>query len=89
MTKDWSKYDGNYSCVFKPENLSAEDLEIARRKAYHLWQDAKRRKRGFRGDFERFRKYLNEYGFHYAIRKTSDYLGFVWFKREKYLSGRA
>jgi radical SAM superfamily enzyme YgiQ (UPF0313 family) len=89
LTKDWSKYDGHSSCVFDPENLSVEDLELAKRRAYHLWHDAKRRKRGLLGDFARFTKYLNERGLRFVIGKTFDYLKFVWFKRRQYLNGRA
>jgi len=89
LTKDWSRYDGHCSCVFKPESLSIEDLEVAKRRAYHLWADAKRRKRGFSGDLDRFERYLKKYGLRYSIRKTLDYLGFILFKRTKYLRGRA
>lgn len=89
LTKDWSKYDGHSSCVFEPEGLSVKDLEIGKRRAYYLWQDAKRRKRGFLGDLKRFDRYLNERGLCYVIGKTFSYLKFVWFKRRKYLNGTA
>jgi len=87
LTKDWSRYDGHSSCVFKPENLSVKDLEDAKRRAYHIWYDAKRKKRGLLGDFIRFTKYLNERGLFFVIGKTFDYLKFVWFKRKQYLNG--
>ncbi len=35
---EWSLFDGNSSCVFTPENLSREDLEIAKDTAYELWR---------------------------------------------------
>ena len=86
LTKDWSKYDGHYSCVFKPDNMMPQDLEIAKRKAYQLWSDYKRRKRGFCGDLSLFCDYLKKYGFLYAMMKTCSYFQFVWFKRKRYLS---
>jgi anaerobic magnesium-protoporphyrin IX monomethyl ester cyclase len=89
LTKDWSRYDGHYSCVFQPENLSIEELELAKRRAYHLWADAKRKKRGFAGDLERFKAYLKKYGLSYSIRKALDYVGFILFRRGRYLRGRA
>lgn len=87
LTKDWSKYDGHSSCVFSPEGLSVKDLEVAKHRAYQLWQESKRRKRGFWGDLKRFFKYLEEYGLYHVTGKTFNYLKFVWFKRGKYLNG--
>ncbi|MCK9431389.1 MAG: radical SAM protein [Candidatus Omnitrophica bacterium] len=89
LTKDWSMYDGHFNCVFKPEILSAGDLAQAKRRAYHLWQDARRRKRGISGDFERFVKYLKKYGIVFAFNKAFSYLKFIFFKRKRYLNGKA
>ena len=88
LTRNWSFYDGHHACVFKPQGLSVQGLEVAKRRAYHLWADHKRRKRGFRGDMEKFGQYLRDYGFKRAFNKTADYLNFIWLKRGRYLSGR-
>ena len=85
LTKDWSKYDGHHSCVFQPHNLSAQDLEKAKNSAYAFWAESKRSKRGFWGDWIRFRKYLQERGVGFAIRKGLGYLTFVLIKKQKYL----
>ncbi|MDD5078689.1 MAG: hypothetical protein PHQ84_06780, partial [Candidatus Omnitrophica bacterium] len=61
----------------------------AKRRAYHLWQDARRRKRGISGDFERFVKYLKKYGIVFAFNKAFSYLKFIFFKRKRYLNGKA
>ncbi len=45
LTKDWSLYDGNCSCVFQPENLTSSDLEEAKQSAYTLWNDFQCKKR--------------------------------------------
>ncbi len=87
LTKDWSNYDGHYHCVFQPDNLIPRDLEKGKRRAYLLWGDHKRRKRGLLGDMIRFKDYLLRYGFKSAVHKTLDYLRFVWVKRERYLNG--
>jgi len=44
LTEDWSLYDGNSSMVFRPDNLSASDLETAKLTAYELWDDHQRGK---------------------------------------------
>ncbi len=87
LVKDYSQYDGHYHCVFKPDNLTAQDLERAKRSAYRLWGEHIRKKRGLRGDLERFRKYLKGHGFRSAVLKTLDYLGFIWIKRKRYANG--
>jgi radical SAM superfamily enzyme YgiQ (UPF0313 family) len=88
LTRDWSKYDGHYNCVFKPDNLNPEDLEEAKRKAYRLWGEYVRKKRGLQGDMQRFRDYMHRYGFKYALYKSLDYLVFIWIKRQRYLNGK-
>ncbi|UCC41119.1 MAG: radical SAM protein [Candidatus Aminicenantes bacterium] len=45
ITKDWSLYDGNFSCVFQPDNLSPSDLEEAKHFAYKLWGDYRSNKK--------------------------------------------
>ncbi len=87
LTKDWSKYDGHYRCVFKPDNLSATDLEESKRMAYRLWADYQRKKRGFSGDVAKFCKYLKEAGLMRALKKTSSYLFYIFVKRKGYLVG--
>jgi len=87
LTQDWSKYDGNHSCVFRPDNLSAEDLEQAKTRSYLLWAEHKRRKRGLAGDIDRFITHLRQFGLKATLRKARDYLNYVWFKRRRYLNG--
>lgn len=87
LTKDWSEYDGHHSCVFRPSHLTVQDLEVAKRKAYHLWADYQRKKRGLAGDLKRFHRYLKDRGLKYTVNKTADYLRYVLFNRRKYLSG--
>lgn len=89
LTKDWSKYDGHGSCVFKPDNLTPEDLEKGKEKAYRLWGEYQRKKRGFAGDLKRFKDYFKREGLSRALRKTFDYLEFVWLRKKNYLHGKA
>ena len=88
LTRDWSKYDGHYNCVFKPDNLSPKDLEEAKRKAYRLWGEHVRKKRGLWGDIIRFKDYIHEDGFKCALYKTLDYLVFIWIRRREYLNAK-
>jgi len=88
LIKDWSKYDGHYNCVFKPDNLSPEDLGEAKRMAYRIWGEHVRNKRGWRGDIQRFKDYMHEHGLKRALYKTLDYLIFIRIKRQKYLNGK-
>lgn len=37
LTKDLEKFDGNHSSVIRTENLSAQDLEKAKKRAYAQW----------------------------------------------------
>jgi len=87
LIKDWSKYDGHYHCVFQPDNLTAEDLEKAKMRAYRLWGEFVRKKRGPWGDIKRFKDYLHKYGLRYSFMKMLDYYEFVWLKRKRYLNG--
>jgi len=88
ITKDWSKYDGHYYCVFKPENLAPQELVEEKFKAYRIWGEYQRNKRGFRGDLDRFRRYLDRNGIKFAINKTINYFKYVWFKKERYLKSK-
>lgn len=82
LVKDWSKYDGHYHCVFQPDNLTPQDLEMAKRYAYRLWEEHPRGKRGFWGDIKRFKCYLKRYGFKCVLLKPLNYLEFIWIKRK-------
>jgi radical SAM superfamily enzyme YgiQ (UPF0313 family) len=88
LTQDWSKYDGHYNCVFKPDYLKAADLVEAKRKAYRLWGEYVRKKRGLWGDMQRFKDYMHKCGFRYTLYKTWDYLVFIWIRRKRYLDGK-
>lgn len=87
FTKDWSLYDGHYSCVFQPDNLSASDLEEAKQYAYKLWQDYQRKKRVFWRDLKKFFTYWQNYGFSEVFRRAIKYLGYLCFHRKK-LTGK-
>lgn len=86
ITKKWSDYDGNYKSVMKLDSLSGQDLEKAKRRAYVLWGEHQRKKRGFSGDIKRFKKYAEERGLQFALNKTLDYARFVLVKRDSYLN---
>ncbi|MBN2120951.1 MAG: radical SAM protein [Candidatus Omnitrophica bacterium] len=85
ITKNWSFYDGHYNCVFKPDNVSGSELEEAKRYAYRLWAEHKRKKRGFSGDVERFLNYCRDSGFKTACGKAKSYLNYVIFHRSKFI----
>lgn len=86
LTNDWSKYDGHYNCVFKPDTLSPGEVLNAKRRAYCIWADSKRRKRGLLGDLKLARYYFNQFGPKYLVCKIYDYLLFIWVKRKRYIS---
>jgi len=85
LTKDWSLYDGHYSCVFKPDRLSPQELEEAKRYAYRVWADFQRKRRGLKGDVKRFFEYCKKSGPLYASVKTVDYLKYLIFHRKRFL----
>ncbi len=87
LVKDWAKYDGHYHCVFQPDNLTHQDLERAKGRAYQLWGEYQRKRQGFLRDIKKFREYLRRYGFRSTLLKTLNYLEFVWIKRKRYLNG--
>jgi anaerobic magnesium-protoporphyrin IX monomethyl ester cyclase len=62
LTKDWSKYDGHYHCVFRPDNLDHHDLEKAKIHAYKLWAKHIRKKRGLKGEISRLYFYIRNEG---------------------------
>ena len=82
ITKDWSFYDGHHSCVFKPENLSPEDLEQAKHYAYRRWADCRRKKRGFWGHVKIFFNYWQKDGLVKAIGKSVSYLNYLYHNRK-------
>ena len=85
LTKDWRRYDGRYSCVVKSDGLAPQYLEKAKGYAYSLWVEHKRERRGFFGNIKKFRQYLRKYGISYTLKKTVNYLEFVWIKRPRNL----
>jgi radical SAM superfamily enzyme YgiQ (UPF0313 family) len=87
-TYDWSLYDGHSHCVFNPENLSAKDLVEEKNRAYIVWGEHVRSRRGLRGDIKRFGDYLKEHGLAHTLSKTVDYLNFVLIRKNKYLNGK-
>ncbi len=87
LTKDWSLYDGHYSCVFKPDNLTPQELEEAKRYAYRVWADFQRKKRGMWGNIKRFLSCYQKNGVGYALNKTFSYLNYLLFHRRRHLKG--
>ena len=85
LTKDWSLYDGHYSCVFQPDNVSSGELEEAKQYAYRIWSDYQRRKRGLRGDIKRFFNYWQNYGLEEAFKKTTSYFNYLVFHRKRFI----
>jgi len=85
LTKDWSLYDGHYHCVFRPDNLSPEDLTEAKQYAYRKWADRQRGKRGLSGDLRRFFSYMQDYGAKEAFAKTGGYLNYMLLQRRRFL----
>ena len=85
LSKDWSLYDGHYSCVFQPDNLTSAELEETKQYAYRLWADAQRKKRGLRGDVKRFFQYYQRHGLKGALGKTTKYLDYLFFQRKKFI----
>ena len=88
LTKDWSLYDGHYSCVFQPENLSPQDLEEAKQYAYRIWADYQRKKRGLSGDLRIFLSCCRKAGLASAIKKALGYLVYLVFRRGKFVRMR-
>lgn len=88
ISKNLSYYDGHLKSVIKLENLAPRDLEMAKMKAYRVWADYLRKRRGFLGSIKRFCDYLNNKGLIYAIYKTISYFQYILFKRKKYLGLR-
>lgn len=82
LTYDWSKYDGHSCCVFKTEGIEPEELLKAKDLAYAAWGDHLRKKRGLKGDLQRFNDHLSEYGVWPTLVKTTRYLDFI-IKRSK------
>lgn len=87
ISRNWSEYDGNSAGVVQASALTAEQLIGAQAKAYRVWTDHCRRRRGFLGDAARFIAYCRSKGIVSGMAKTADYLRFVFFRRTHYLRG--
>jgi radical SAM superfamily enzyme YgiQ (UPF0313 family) len=74
LTRDWSKYDGHYHCVFKPDRLSLGDLEQAKARAYQVWGEYARRRMGFLTGLKRFLNYMRARGIVFAVSKALRYI---------------
>jgi len=86
VTKDFSSYDGHCKSVIKLKNLTPEDLELAKMKAYRIWADYLRKRRGSWGDVKRFYAYAQTKGLCYSLDKTRSYLKYIILDRKKYLT---
>jgi len=82
LTRDWSMYDGHHSCVFQPDSLSPSELEVAKLRAYLLWDDY-HRKRNFMQNLKRFRDYARNKGIFYALYKSLGFFKFLLVSKMK------
>lgn len=83
VCKDLSCYDGHYKSVIKLDGLSPADLEIAKARAYKIWEEHVRKKRGFLGNLKRFRYYAQRQGLFYALARSANYAkNTLWGKGE-------
>jgi len=80
ISKDLSCYDGHFKSVIKLEDLAAQDLETAKRKACMIWVDHLRKRRKLRENIKRFYDYARNKGLSTCVRKTASYLKY-WLKR--------
>lgn len=83
---EWSYYDGHHGCVFKPAAIDPDRLIALKEYAWRRWVDHQRSQRGFWGDCERFMNYVRSRGFHYAVRKSREYLKYLFFYRKTVIS---
>lgn len=74
LTKDWADYDGNLKSIVQLEGLSAEYLENARKEVVDKWLAHLRLKRGFRENYQVFKRYLSREGLSFTVKKTINYL---------------
>jgi len=74
LSKDWSDYDGNFKSVIQLEDLTAEELENARKEAVERWLEHVRLKRSLKENYRIFRRYLFSRGFYFTAKKTAGYL---------------
>jgi len=74
LTKDWSSYDGQHSCVFQPANLSPGELEEAKRRAYGEWERHCAKRLAKRGRIKAFLGSMKDHGLRKTIGKTAGYL---------------
>jgi anaerobic magnesium-protoporphyrin IX monomethyl ester cyclase len=88
VIRDLSCYDGHFKSVIRLENLSPEDLELAKERAYRIWAEHLRKRRGFCGDVKRFYSYSKEKGLSRGLHKTKNYLKYVILDKNKYLNSK-
>jgi len=48
LSTDWEEFDGNHSCVIRTDDLSAKELEDAKRTAYQEWEKHKAKEQRFK-----------------------------------------
>lgn len=73
VSKDFSCYDGHFKSVIKLDNLSPEDLEAAKHKAYLIWGEHLKRNRKLKDNIRKFCGYSKDKGIGYAFNKTKKY----------------
>lgn len=85
VSKNFSLYDGHFKSVIKTKKLTSTDLENAKIKAYRVWLDHLRRRRGLIGNLKRFLQYIRMHSLSFAFRKALRYLRYVVIDRKKYI----
>jgi len=83
VSKDFSCYDGNYKSVIKLENLTPQDLEIARKRACDVWAGHLKIRPGTPRKLKKFYDYTKQRGLGYSLSKTAGYLKGVSSKRQE------
>jgi anaerobic magnesium-protoporphyrin IX monomethyl ester cyclase len=74
VTRDLSRYDGHCKSVIKLETLTPEELQHAKERAYRIWSDHVRKRRGSWGNVKRFYTYTQTQGLRAAAGKAMKYL---------------
>ncbi|MFA5369526.1 MAG: radical SAM protein [Candidatus Omnitrophota bacterium] len=74
LTRDWSKYDGHYHCVFQPDRLGPGDLEQAKARAYQIWAEYSKKRIGPLAGLKRFVFYMRAKGPGFAVSRAFNYI---------------
>jgi len=86
VEKNLSFYDGNHNSVIRLKNLKPQDLEAAKIRAYKIWADHSRKRRGVLGNLKRFFIYWKDKGLGYSITKTINFFKYIISGSKEYLN---